>query len=249
MERFYPDRFPAFEGEPSPNDFEIAKINDTVGYGIVAKRRFNVGDIVFRFAGDEVAEVTQYSLQLPKGGFLDDPFFMGKALHRCDPNCHVDMFTRSFVARKAIAPGDLVTMNYNQTEDKLFKPFTCACGPVPCGGKFRPGTLIEGASPHGRDIQADWVKKTLEHKTWHFAKTLAHMPHFYTRRREWENSEDFTEVCQYIFDHGQKESFKLTGGYVYSYLYIGHWKYWVMEGNKPAGAQILINRADPSLEY
>ena len=91
--------------------------------------------------------------------------------------------------------------------------------------------------------------KLLEENVWHFAKTLSHMPHYYTRRKEWKKSEDFTWICDYIDKNAVEETFKLTGNYVYKYLYLGDFKYWVMERDKKSNEQILINRADPKLVY
>ena len=93
------------------------------------------------------------------------------------------------------------------------------------------------------------ARQLLEGNVWHFAKTLSHMPHYYTRRREWEKSEDFTWICEFINENAVQETFKLTGGYVYNYLYLGDYKYWVMERDKHPSKQILINRADPKLVY
>lgn len=53
------------------------------------------------------------------------------------------METRSFYARKPIQAGDWITMNYEQTEDRLFRPFRCHCGDTPCEG-LEPGRLIVG---------------------------------------------------------------------------------------------------------
>ncbi len=134
MTRFYPEAVPSFEHEPTRERFDIKAIGDNVGEGVVALTPFSPGDIVFRFTGFYSAEITLFTLQVEPGLYLHDPFFMGKILHRCDANCDVDMATRTFTARLPIAPGDWVTMNYEQTEDELFRPFTCVCGPVKCEG-------------------------------------------------------------------------------------------------------------------
>jgi hypothetical protein len=95
----------------------------------------------------------------------------------------------------------------------------------------------------------DEVQQILESQTWHFAKTLSHMPHSYTRKYEWKEKDKFVEVCKFINENCVKEQFKLTGNYVYNYLYLGDFKYWVMERDKAPEYQILINRADPTLVY
>lgn len=132
--RFYPDFIPPFAHEPTTDRFEIRFIGDGVGQGVVALASFEPGDIIFRFTGTFSNEITQFTLQVTEDLHLHDPFFMGKILHSCDPNAHVDMATRTFTAVRAIRPGDFVTMDYAQTEARLFKPFQCACGSANCRG-------------------------------------------------------------------------------------------------------------------
>lgn len=130
--RFYPSFVPAFHDEPSFLDFEVCYISEQVGEGVVARRSFRSGDLVFRFSGQVISTITQFSLKLSPGRHLHDPWFMGKVLHNCDPNCSVDMSTCSFHARRDIKQDELITMDYMQTEDELFKPFVCGCGASNC---------------------------------------------------------------------------------------------------------------------
>lgn len=141
--RFYPEAVPSFVNEPTHDRFAIRKIDGSVGEGVVALIPFAAGEIVFGFTGFYSSEITLFSLQVEPGRYLHDPFFMGKILHRCDANCDVDMQRRIFTARRPIAPGDWVTMNYEQTEDRLFRAFECCCGAAPCAG-FEPNRLIRG---------------------------------------------------------------------------------------------------------
>ncbi|MCA8928550.1 MAG: SET domain-containing protein-lysine N-methyltransferase [Alphaproteobacteria bacterium] len=134
MTRFYPDAVPEFPHEPTRERFAIQSIGRGMGEGVVALTPFHAGEIVFRFTGFFCSDITLFTLQVEPGVYLHDPYFMGKILHRCDPNCDVDMVTRTFTARRRILPGDWVTMNYEQTEDRLFRPFTCHCGERPCEG-------------------------------------------------------------------------------------------------------------------
>lgn len=134
MKRFYPDFIPEFAGEPTKDKFKVCTINKVVNQGVVSKASFKEGDVVFRFTGIILNEITQYTLQYEKGVHIHDPYFMGKVLHNCEPNTFCDMKTRTFYATKDIFPGDLITMNYNQTEEVLFKPFDCSCGSSKCVG-------------------------------------------------------------------------------------------------------------------
>lgn len=141
--RFYPESMPGFAHEPTREHFAIQPISDDCGEGVVALRPFKTGEIVFAFSGFYSSEITLFTLQVKPGLYLHDPFFMGKILHRCDPNCDVDMETRLFTARRDINAGDWVTMNYEQTEDQLYRPFVCNCGATPCHG-FEPHRVIRG---------------------------------------------------------------------------------------------------------
>ncbi len=130
--RFYPDTFPSFAYEPTTDHFAIRFIGDGVGQGVVALRNFEPCATVFRFTGVFSSEITLFTLRVNDWLHLHDPFFMGKILHSCDPNCHVDMETRTFTAIKPIKSGDFVTMDYAQTESVLYRPFECACGAANC---------------------------------------------------------------------------------------------------------------------
>jgi hypothetical protein len=141
--RFYPPELPPFPNEPTRDRFEILPQGSAVGEGVVALVPFRAGEEVFAFTGHVVNERTLYSLQLPGGRHLHDPYFMGKVLHHCDPNCSVDMTRRVFTARRDIAPGERITMDYDETEDVLFRSFTCRCGAPRCRGQIA-GRLAAG---------------------------------------------------------------------------------------------------------
>lgn len=140
--RFYPDCLPNYQHEPLKDIFEIKKIGDDIGEGVVTKIPFKQGDLVFRFTGFLVPVTSQFSLQ-NGNNIIHDPYFMGKILHRCDPNCYVYMNTRAFIALRDIKAGEWITMDYNQTEEELFKAFECNCGDNPCVNRTK--RLISGS--------------------------------------------------------------------------------------------------------
>lgn len=148
MKRFYPDSLPSFLNEPTPENFEICRISDSVGEGVIARTHFSKGAVVCAFTGYFVDTITQFSLSVSHDLHLHDPYFMGKVLHSCDPNMHCDMTRRIFIAKRDIQPGDFITMDYDQTEERLFKPFTCSCGAQNCRG------LIAGSamSPYHESV-------------------------------------------------------------------------------------------------
>ncbi len=134
MKRFYPNSLPSFPNEPTPENFEIRKISDSVGEGVVAQSCFTKGEIVCAFSGYFVETITQFSLTVGTDLHIHDPYFMGKILHSCDPSLHCDMTRRLFIAKRDIQPGDIITMDYDQTEPHLFRPFHCSCGAENCRG-------------------------------------------------------------------------------------------------------------------
>ena len=138
--RFYPNFIPSHKDEPSRDKFEIV-YNDEFGHGVRSKVSFGTGELLFRFDGILLNEQTLYSLQKKPGLYIEDPYLMGKVLHSCDPNTSVDTRIQEFRARREINPGDLITMDYESTEDELFRSFECKCGAANCRGHIK-GRLI-----------------------------------------------------------------------------------------------------------
>lgn len=139
-ERFYPDFFPSFPYEPLRSNFKIIETNEK-GEGVISLRKFNNNEPVFSFTGIILNEQTLFTLQYTSSAFIHDPFFMGKILHSCDPNMICDMENRIFTACKEINPEDYLTMDYETTEDILFRPFFCSCQSEYCRGWIRGKTV------------------------------------------------------------------------------------------------------------
>ena len=131
--RFYPSNFPVIEGEPTRDKFAIAA-NNGQGEGVITKVPFKEGDLVFIFTGVVLPYQTLFTLQLDKETFIEDRYFMGKILHSCQPNLTCDMKTRTFTAARDIHPLEFLSMDYNSTEDILFRSFQCQCGEDNCKG-------------------------------------------------------------------------------------------------------------------
>tara|TARA_R100000005_G_scaffold42074_1_gene19808 strand:- start:2372 stop:3385 length:1014 start_codon:yes stop_codon:yes gene_type:complete len=233
-ERLYPLEFPSYFMEPKSSEFVVKRCG-ALGKALIAKRGFSKGERLFIFTGITLSKMTQHSLQVEAGIHIHDPYVMGYAIHSCKPNCTVDVKERTFTALENIKENDLITMNYNETEDVLYKDFICECG-------FCDKTLIQGKNlPNESDDKK--IKRLLLENDWHFAKTLAHIPHYYSRGREWQEIDDFIWACDHIQNNSITGTFSETGAYEYNYFYLGKWKYWVMEKNKPSSQQILINKA------
>jgi len=86
------------------------------------------------------------------------------------------------------------------------------------------------------------IERLLTSRYWRFAKTLAHIPHWYSRLQEWEDDEAFEWAVQYIRDKGVDETFHATGDFVNQYLYLGDFKYWTL--GEPLEQVPLINKAE-----
>lgn len=132
--RIYPSHIEPLSMEPSSVDYCVSDIDDHRGQGVVALRGAQPGDVLFRMNGTLQREMTLHSLQIAPGLHLDDPYFAGKVLHSCEPNSRLDVTTQLFVAVREIRPGDLLTMDYDETEDVLFRSFECRCGAASCRG-------------------------------------------------------------------------------------------------------------------
>ncbi|KRF43769.1 hypothetical protein ASG93_02310 [Paenibacillus sp. Soil787] len=140
-DRFYPNHFDHHPNEPTKDKFAIS-YDQKYGEGVMAKMFFRKGELLFRFHGTLLDYQTLYTLQKKQGLYIEDPYFMGKILHRCDPNTTVDMEEQVFWASKDIRPGDLITMDYESTEDKLYRSFHCQCESRNCR------KLISGKGTH-----------------------------------------------------------------------------------------------------
>lgn len=75
-------------------------------------------------------------------------------------------------------------------------------------------------------------------KEWHFAKSMPKIPHFYARKSEWGNDEEFLAVAKFMRDNSVPEKFYRTTFY---YYHLGPWKYWTMD--KDINDVEIINRA------
>lgn len=140
--RFYPNEIPPFQFEPTTDRFQIRKFDNGSGEGVVSLVSFEPGDVVAAFSGVALPHITQFTLQISETLHIHDPYFMGKILHHCDPNCKTDLTRLQFVAVKKIQPNDLITIDYDATEDVLFKPFHCSCGAVNCRGYIQGRAVL-----------------------------------------------------------------------------------------------------------
>ena len=134
--RFYPAKHMPFTNEPLRNQIKIVRTGDK-GEGLVARIRFESGHVVFAFTGDVIAHQTLFTLQIERGRYIHDPYVMGKVLHSCEPNMRCDMRTFTFYALRDIEKNEYLTMDYETTEEMLYRQFHCCCGSPSCRGIIR----------------------------------------------------------------------------------------------------------------
>lgn len=142
--RLYPDEIPEFYGEPS-----FARISyryrGEVGWGLITLVPVLKGARIFNISGDWVQDQTLFSLQRRKGVYLHDPWVMGRMLHSCSPNTKALMNEDppAIVSTRNIKAGEFLTLDYEDTEDFLYREFHCSCGAAGCRG-FIAGRLAHG---------------------------------------------------------------------------------------------------------
>ena len=127
-----PDRATA----PSEDDeaLEVVRLDECRGLGVRARRGFAAGAAIHRFAGIVSEHVCQHSLQIDARRHISGTRYIGYLSHGCDPNARLDMAGFSLLALRDIAPGDIVSIDYAVTEDRLHRQFACSCGAATCRG-------------------------------------------------------------------------------------------------------------------
>jgi len=127
-----PDRATADrDGEEA---LEVAHLDDRRGLGVRARRDFATGTVMHRFAGVVSDTVCQHSLQVDGQRHVSGTRYIGYLSHGCEPNAWLDMAAFALVARRDISAGDVVTIDYAETEDQLYRQFACTCDASRCRG-------------------------------------------------------------------------------------------------------------------
>ena len=107
-------------------------VSERFGICVRALDRFTCGEVLDRFTGRIGSEISQHSLQVEAGRHISETRFIGFLSHGCDPNCRLDMAKFELVALRNIAAGDILTIDYAETEDELHRQFACGCGADAC---------------------------------------------------------------------------------------------------------------------
>lgn len=77
-----------------------------------------------------------------------------------------------------------------------------------------------------------------------FAKTMPHIPHYYTVGKGWEDFDEFIWTANYIVVHGISQIFFKSQKIPRQYFYLDDWRYWVMDKNPRDAAIINRERKD-----
>lgn len=126
-------------------------IDSIFGVSVKAKRSFVKGEIIIVLKPEIVlSEPNLHTVQIAPDFHIYDKKFAGLITHSCNPNMFFDQLSLTFVAIQDIEVGDLLTQDYDITEDKLFQPFICKCGSLNCRG------YIAGKNP----IRTKHMQKT-----------------------------------------------------------------------------------------
>jgi len=132
---------------------EVVRIDARRGLGVRTRRSFAAGETIHRFAGMVSETICQHSLQIDATRHISATRYIGYLSHGCDPNARLDMAGFALIARRAVAAGDIVTIDYAETEDRLHRQFACDCGAAACRGWIHG--RAEGPDDRGRAWLAD----------------------------------------------------------------------------------------------
>jgi len=112
------------------------------GKGLFAADSFKRDDVLISFRGyPMVSEPTRISLQIDVDRHIEGSEETNAYLnHSCDPTAYYDYSGVYLRARRDIAAGEEVTVNYNAGDYDLHEKFACRCGSPRCVG------LVQGFS-------------------------------------------------------------------------------------------------------
>lgn len=112
---------------------------------LLAVASFAAGERIVDLNGEVSVDRHRHSLQIGPGRHLAPP--RGASIaeriadypwcfleHACEPNAEVRGAT--VVARRDIAAGAGITIDYESCEDEIAEPFDCTCGATACRGRI-----------------------------------------------------------------------------------------------------------------
>jgi len=135
--RLYPAKIPFRVGEANKERFKTI-INSKFGKCIISLVDFEIGQLVAILHTEMIFKVAKlHTVQIENGVHIYDPWFAGLITHSCEPNLILDTKVLCFFAIRKIVSGDILTQDYELTEDNLYKKFNCKCGSSHCRGEIK----------------------------------------------------------------------------------------------------------------
>ena len=125
------ESYPTDASQPDAS-LEVCDTDSEYGLGVrtlVGRRK---GEVIHHFTGVLTPELLQHSLQVSPGVHISETQIIGFLSHSCEPDCRLDMGRSELVALRDIRQGDLLTIDYAETEDVLYRQFACHCGAATC---------------------------------------------------------------------------------------------------------------------
>ncbi len=141
--------------------------NSVSGFGIFATETLEAGEVVFRgeeqahrlvtrqhvaahWGPDDQRTFRRYAVPLSSEVYAlwdEAPAMWSPQNHSCDPNTMYHGL--DVVARRRIASGEELTLDYAMMMNEQSEPFACCCGAPSCRGVVR-GTISNSVSSRGR---------------------------------------------------------------------------------------------------
>ena len=124
-------KFPPAPLQPD-GSLEVCDTDSEYGLGVRTLTARRKDEVIHHFTGVLTPELLQHSLQVSPGLHISETQIIGFLSHSCAPDCRLDMVRSELVALRDIRAGDLLTIDYAQTEDVLYRQFACHCGADTC---------------------------------------------------------------------------------------------------------------------
>ncbi len=102
------------------------------GVALAASRPFQPGEVICAFDGHLSRQIQLHTLQLFPHLHLATQHSVGLLAHGCAPNCVLDMLGLELLSIRPLQAGQILSIDYAQTEDRLFRQFACQCGSRDC---------------------------------------------------------------------------------------------------------------------
>lgn len=145
------------QGYPSSTQFEVLHNASGIGAGVKARVAFDSRICIAKISGYALGEPRLHTLQISSRIHLYDCWFSGLFAHSCKPNVFIDPCYLEAWTLIEIFAGDLLTVDYANTEDKLFRQFACQCGELNCRGWITGRN--EPLNAEGQVFMAQWRER------------------------------------------------------------------------------------------